>query len=125
MGMGTSLPSNVYISSFTPDTEIRAITIDTGLTLGPNHSFAVGIVTNDLQYGTPNLTASAGVAIIDYIGQGSTDYSSYHRYIGPKKDGTNDYYANGTINFSNGMLTISGLYGHFIPNCRYNVVVLV
>ena len=127
MGMGSGLPQGVYYGSFTPETPQREITIDTHLTLGANNSFVVGIITHDLQYGVPNQFTSvqASHAITDYMGQGSTDYACTHRYIGVKPDGTNDYYTNGTLSFTDGVLTISNLYSRFMPNCTYYVIVMV
>lgn len=127
MGMSKGLPSGVYYGKFTPESPLGTITIDTGLTLGPNKSFVVGILTHDLQYGVADQfqDASVSFAIIDYMGQGSDDYAKSHRYIGVKPSGANDYYTNGALTFADGVVTISGVHGRFMPNCTYHVIVMV
>lgn len=127
MGMSNGLPKGIYYGSFTPDKPLNQITVDTHLSLGVNGSFVVGIITHDLQYGVPDQFSSASVphAIIDYMGQGSADYANSHRYIGVKPNGSNDYYTNGQLSFTDGVLTISNLYGKFMPNCTYHVIVMV
>ena len=123
MMMGSPLPSNVYIGSFTPDTNLNSITIDTGLTFRANGSFVIGIITHDLQYGVSG--QSSNVAIVDYMGQGSSEYANTHRYMCVKEAGANDYYTNGQISFADGVLTISSLYGNFVAGCKYDVIVMV
>lgn len=125
MGMANGLPKYVYCGSFTPSSNAKSLTIDTGLVAGSNNSVVVGIITSDLLYGVAGQTGDNTMAIIDYMAQGSSNYNYYQRYIGAKVDGTNDFYTNGTITFVDGTLTISGLYSSFVQGCKYNVVVMV
>lgn len=125
--MGNRIPQNIYITSFTPQTDLKDLTLDTGLSLSANNSFVVCILTHDLIFGVanqlPNGASYAG--IITYTAQGSDDYTKRQFYQVVKQDGTNNYYSNGQIEFVDGVLTLTKLYSRFISGCRYDVVIMV